>query len=369
MRRMNNDGGAVAVLVAILAMVLFGFAALVIDVGALYAERRQLQNGADAAALALAQECAATSCGTAAAQLTMTQPYADGNARDGAANVRDICGKGDPNLATCSPPVSAPGAGYVRVRTQTGDDGGAAEMPPLLATLLDPDYDGTTVGASAVANWGSPGGMRSALPFTFSDCEWEYYTNSGLTYPTIVPPAWPGPEAIVHLAGEGPVNCPGKPPGSDTGGGFGWLGEDVDKCTEATIVDDFVGSLTGAGSHGCKYGSLVGTAVHVPVFDCHTDTDIADPDLTPGPPKTCHGKGAPPDKGTSVQYHVVGYAVFFVTGMNLPGNNHNSIVTKKLPCTGKAKCISGYFTKGLVTSGGPINSGTGYGSSVVGLAQ
>ena len=39
-------------------MVLVGMAALVVDVGAVVEEKRQLQNGADAAALAVAQSCA-----------------------------------------------------------------------------------------------------------------------------------------------------------------------------------------------------------------------------------------------------------------------------------------------------------------------
>ncbi len=372
MRRVRGDDGAVAIMVAALAMGLLAFSVLVVDVGALYVERRQLQNGADAAALALAQSCAVTSCGDASAQRATTQPYADGNTRDGATNIRDICGADYPKLelAKCTDPeTTAPGAGFVRVRTQTGTAGTAEKLPPLLAMVIDPTYAGHTVGASAVANWGSPGGTKSSLPFTFGDCEWEYYTKNGLTYPSFVPPAWPGPEAKVFLADGAPVDCPGKPAGTDTGGGFGWLGGDGDTCTETTVVDGFVGSLTGAGSHGCKYGSLIGTTVHVPVFDCHTDTDIEDPDLTLGPPKTCHGRGDPADKGTSVQYHIDGYAAFFVTGMNLPGNNHKSIVTLDNPCPGK-KCISGYFIKGLLPSGGPITSGTtSYGSFVVGLAQ
>ena len=41
---------------------LIGVGALVIDVGRLYVERRDLQNGADAAALAVAQDCAAGDC-------------------------------------------------------------------------------------------------------------------------------------------------------------------------------------------------------------------------------------------------------------------------------------------------------------------
>jgi Flp pilus assembly protein TadG len=37
---------------------LLGFVAIAVDVGVIYSERAQLQNGADASAIALAQKCA-----------------------------------------------------------------------------------------------------------------------------------------------------------------------------------------------------------------------------------------------------------------------------------------------------------------------
>ena len=56
--RLRSERGATAVLVGILLVPLVGCLAIALDVGALYVERGQLQNGADAAALAVAQECA-----------------------------------------------------------------------------------------------------------------------------------------------------------------------------------------------------------------------------------------------------------------------------------------------------------------------
>lgn len=53
---LRREDGAVAVLVAVMAVALVGFAALVVDVGSLYEERRALQTAADAAALAGVQE-------------------------------------------------------------------------------------------------------------------------------------------------------------------------------------------------------------------------------------------------------------------------------------------------------------------------
>jgi len=54
MSRIRNEEGAVAVLTAVLAVVLFGLAALVVDLGVARDNRRQAQNTADAAALAAA---------------------------------------------------------------------------------------------------------------------------------------------------------------------------------------------------------------------------------------------------------------------------------------------------------------------------
>ena len=57
-RHDDDERGAVLVWVALMLTVLIGVGALVIDAGALYTEKRQLQNGADAAALAVAADCA-----------------------------------------------------------------------------------------------------------------------------------------------------------------------------------------------------------------------------------------------------------------------------------------------------------------------
>ena len=53
-----DDRGAVGIFTAIVVIVLFGFMGLAVDVGAMYDERRQLANGADAAVLAIAEDCA-----------------------------------------------------------------------------------------------------------------------------------------------------------------------------------------------------------------------------------------------------------------------------------------------------------------------
>ncbi len=56
LHRLSDDRGASAVTVAVMAVVLLGLAAIAVDAGAIYSERRGLQTAADAAALAGVQE-------------------------------------------------------------------------------------------------------------------------------------------------------------------------------------------------------------------------------------------------------------------------------------------------------------------------
>lgn len=70
-----NDSGAVAVIVALLSLVLFGLAAFAVDFGMAYNSKRNLQKGADAAALSAAKEVirqasVGSSCGDIVNQYT-----------------------------------------------------------------------------------------------------------------------------------------------------------------------------------------------------------------------------------------------------------------------------------------------------------
>ena len=52
---LKNDSGQTLIYVALSMLVLLGFVALAVDVGYLYAERRHMQNAADAGALEAAR--------------------------------------------------------------------------------------------------------------------------------------------------------------------------------------------------------------------------------------------------------------------------------------------------------------------------
>src|SRR4029079_15366878 len=85
MESLSDERGAVAVMVAGLLVVLIGCAALAIDVSSLYQERRTLQNSADSGALAVAKDCAKTTCDTSKANT-----FTNANADDGASTVDEV---------------------------------------------------------------------------------------------------------------------------------------------------------------------------------------------------------------------------------------------------------------------------------------
>ena len=75
-RRLHGERGATAVMFALLLVPMLGFTAIAVDVGALYAERARLQVGADAAAIAVAQDCSRGNCGD---MLATAQALIDAN--------------------------------------------------------------------------------------------------------------------------------------------------------------------------------------------------------------------------------------------------------------------------------------------------
>lgn len=383
MRRLMNDEGAVAVLVAILAIVLFAFGAFAIDISSLWAERQQVQNGSDAAALAVAQLCANGDCNSETGYSATARQYADDNANDDATNVEEVCGSG-PNLPACTDPPAdlPPGEGWVRVQTQTGNDAGSGVVPAKLAQIFDPEYNGT-VHTFSIANWGAPSSIEGGLALTFSACEWmeavgvtSLDDQADATYPapppypnttdTSVPAVysaagWPidsagnSQERTIYLHDTTPAgSCPAGPAGSDLPGGFGWLDNTDNTCYATTNADDQLTVDPGNNvTNPCKVAldASLGKVIYLPVFD------------------TTNGLN-----GNNGAYNVAGYAAFYMTGYYLGSIKQTSPVTGDYPCSGQARCISGFFTQGLTKDdpdqlGGIVGNGPSFGATIVGLYQ
>ncbi len=359
----GDDTGSVAIIVAIMLVVILGMATLVIDVGSLYAERRQLQNGADSAALAVAIDCASRTCAGSSSAFATASQHANANANDGTATVTQVCGTA-PGLSTCSPsapsgawdcaaqPTSGPmsTASYVLVRTQTRT-GTTSLMPPIFARALVPGYTGTTVKACARAGYGVPSSAQ-VVAVTESLCEWNAATSNGTRF-AAPPPYPPNPAAsldrVMYLHTTSKAgSCKAGPSGADLPGGFGFLDDPAGTCTTTVSTTGTYGDNTGASvSKPCKDALIAAQTgkyiVYLPIYNSVTGT------------------------GTNGVYTLKGFAAFVVTGYHLPGFSAASWLTGAVPCSGSDKCISGFYTQGLIPGGGTVGGGTNLGATVIQL--
>jgi hypothetical protein len=192
------------VLIALLLVVLLGFAALAIDVGSMYAEKAQLQNGADAAVLAIAQDCAKNGLSTCQANApAKAQTLAAANVNNGLAGVQ--------------PPVF-PNANSVKVTASAGKNGAGINLSfgPILG------INKADVNATASAAWGSPIRGNAVLPVALSQCEFTQYGFRGNT------------EFVMRYDGAQDTTCNGRG-GKEIAGGFYWLKHSSTACS--TFVD------------------------------------------------------------------------------------------------------------------------------------
>ncbi|GAC1489885.1 MAG: hypothetical protein NVS2B15_08050 [Pseudarthrobacter sp.] len=290
----ESERGAVAVIVALMMVVLIGFGALALDVGMLYAQKTQLQNGADAAALAIAQDCAKRGpalCQPAAAATAVQ--LAKANTNSGMAD---------------APAPTFPAAGTVVVTTAASDANGSG-MTLWLANIFGiPRADVVT---SSKAMWGGPSGVTTAVPVTFSECQFDLSGTTQL------------------LTLHGTTTCVSdSPSGQVIPGGFGWLTPDSSSVcgSTVTIANPAVSSKNGDSMPNgtvCKpaFTSLQGQTVLLPVFD------------------TVSASG---------DFHIKGFAAFQILGYNFPSQSWNNTGTVK--CTGNCTGIIGKFVRFVTLS-------------------
>ncbi|MHA7188767.1 pilus assembly protein TadG-related protein [Arthrobacter sp. MDT2-16] len=267
--RGSDEKGAISVLVAVLMIVLLGFAALAIDVAMIYSERTQLQNGADAAAIATAQRCAENASNPdCTASSNIARSLADGNALDSRSNIKEISINGSVRKVT--------------VTTGALEDG---QMPNRVSLIFAKalGFASTEVTASSTAEWGSPVSGPAPFPITFSECE----LKDG--------PGWQIVE--YRKKSDGTAACAGGPPG-----GFGSLNQVPGQC-EAIVDMSKAASGSNTGNNGAPSNceSLLGewrSKIEAgtppvglfPIYDMVTDS------------------------GSNGTYHLIGFAAFEVHG-------------------------------------------------------
>ncbi|MBP2384846.1 hypothetical protein JOF47_000357 [Paeniglutamicibacter kerguelensis] len=238
---------------ALLMVALLGFAAISIDVGKLYWEKAQLQNGADAGALALASICGRDSNDPLCSPSSeIVRDLANDNSNDNESNVYSVDIKSN----------------EVTVNTTASEVGAPANSVSVwFAQILDPSFASAEVGASATAGWGAPTALSAKFPVTFSKCE--------------IATAPVGPTGLqFFLAHKKNDKCDGPQSGLNIPGGFGWLEQNGKTCSAATRVGQWIGSSTGNSYNktGCndqllkwKEKLVKGEKVIIllPVFDGH----------------------------------------------------------------------------------------------------
>lgn len=385
------EQGAVALMVAMF----FGFGvmisvgALTIDVGNINADRRQLQNGSDAVALSAARDCALGACPNVllSADMNPLTSLANANAADGAtkigrvdlqtpagtpAGTSAICGIG-PGLFACPssaapnsanlqecPTVNLP-AKFVRAYAQTLNASGQTILPYSFGAAIAGAGSGANQQTCAAVGWG-PLKVAAALPITFSYCEWQHQTGAN-------PPSTPG---VYYAAPTGPppgyggTGQPAYPPasterilltaknvtdcktwnGHDAPGGFGGVDEGTSTICSATIPADGWLHTDPGNDAPCKkdtptLADLVGTVTYLPIFDCMSSSPVtitAITDCTAG-------------NGNNLYFHVTGFAAFYISGYHFSGDEAKSLLTGKYPCSGSARCLSGWFVHELIPTG------------------
>ncbi len=347
----GSETGATIIFVAVTLVALLALTAFAVDFGRMYEERRQLQNGADAAAVAIAEDCARGLCDASYDEYAVADIYVDANARDGSAEAWFI----DLDL----------NAQTVTVHNRTEDELGNNDFNMLLAGAVG--FDGLTVGAKATVAWGYSGDPIVTLPLIISDCEWDrpypdgpdghlplppppdpplpppppsnIFPEPKLTAnPPLVPwaevppdhtfPPWwapvasetfPTPATITFHNGAETSDCAAQA-GQDIDGdnklpgGFGWLETDNDGECAAKLYgvdDDWVAADPGVSgpTDGCLdileqalINTPVGGIVQIPYFN----------DFWEGP-----ANGSGPCGNSGKCYHIAGYGALHIVGYKL----------------------------------------------------
>lgn len=334
---LTDERGATAVFTAVSLVALIGMAAFAIDAGALYAERRELQNGADAAALAVAEDCLddGLPCSYGAAQVT-AEKYADANASDDAALVHDIA-------------LNVTGK-TVTVTVRSEDEAGETVMAPFFAQVIG--FGGTEVQAAATAEWGFPWGYP-APPLIISDCEFDP-DNAEL-----------GERFIFYFHdGKSEEPCHDSGSGFDLPGGFGWLdkGAEYDCAIYLETNSEYLADPGASPSTGCSPKTL--KQVLMPNWDSEGGQDATvlpyfNKCTTDSGEDCTDGVGG---VGNLIWYEVVGYGGFHVLGYNFGGLYKEPLTQDltvdsffrpagSLPCTGDERCIAGYYTDVTIYDG------------------
>lgn len=331
----DREHGAISIMVAVLMVTLLGFAALAVDVGMLYTEKVQLRNGADAAAIAVAQKCAKdVNDPDCSATSTLARSLTSSNADDGLSNVSSLALDKTARRVTVS-------AGAQEAGKEPN------QVSLLFARALG--INTTEVTASSAVEWGSPLAGPVAFPVAFSICQVKNHIDGTL-------------QLLQNHGSNANPDCFYGPSGAPVSGGFGWLPNDAGICGGLIDLD-----LAEAGSDPGNNGA---PDVCLATLQRWADDLSAGKDVVVLLPVFDEVSGT----GSSAVYGLTSFAAFKVRGWKFSGNsdlpksfrNTSSSVT----CDGNCRGIIGSFIKYVSLAQGfalgPVDTN---GATIVRLTQ
>jgi Flp pilus assembly protein TadG len=318
---LEAERGAAGVLVAVMMLAIIGAGALAVDVGQIYSERAQLQNGADASALGVAQACHKTGCTQAEAE-AFAADLANSNANDGDANVSEV-------------DLSAPDQVTVRTTTQNGS---SSVLAKLFASVLN--APAASVGAHATASIEVPG-SGGGFPLALSECQYDLSdaVETGFLQQIRYKPGMAG--------------CTSTS-GHAIPGGFGWLNQNGGQCRATTDTED-----NAAYDPGADYPNKPGENCDSVLQGWINTIQAGDEVLGVFPVFDNAGK----DKGKG-WFHIRGYATFQMVGWKFGGGSsgprtYNNSPTPATACVDPCRGIIGKFKKFESIDAFEGNPGTG----------
>jgi Flp pilus assembly protein TadG len=346
---LNSDIGAVSVLFALTLVALLGFTAIAVDVGLLYSQKAQLQNGADAAAIATAQVCAKTPASPNCSETsTVAAGLANGNANDGLTGVKSL---------TINPATATSGGKVVvttEARDSTRSDG---RVGLYFARILG--NDDAAVSASSTAVWGSPLKGTTVFPMTVSLCQVENRVDGALQLLQLHGTTdSPGPNGVCTPSSSGQV----------VPGGFGWLPQAPGSCGGIIDLD-----LQQAGNSPGNSGPANCDAV----YKFWIDEIMAGRKPVILIPTFWKAEGT----GSSAIYRMKAFAAYKITGWKFSGGNeglgqldvfHNTKTDSSdaTECKGDCRGIIGRFVKYVSLSEGyTLGPVSPYGATVVQMSE
>ena len=172
----NGERGAVAVIVAVCLVMMFGMAAFAIDTGNLWQNRRHLITATDAAALAAAETYAV-----------------GGDGCGGIDNTFVAQNDTDASVTSCVPATAGPGSGYVTVN---------ATKPVHFAFAGVIGISDRNITSSTTAAYGIPKSIKGLRPLGLCDLNPDYQAWRATDQKTIS-----APDTIVYGNPQG--RCPG----------------------------------------------------------------------------------------------------------------------------------------------------------------